>query len=176
MSYKCDCACPHEADGKTHSIRSCYDQSCPRCHRCPVHMPWSGDCASCQPFDGAARQVTEKDVAQRRELHAFVALLDGKTPYPLHEKLAANHTRREAAQEMYDYLVETLGLHLAKVHEHTDECYGDSRSPQCGYFDGALEPWYESPEKIMAGLMDIDPKALEAEKRAMLDALRKQNG
>ena len=48
-------------------------------------------------------------------------------------------------------------------------------SPNEFYESGALFPWRESREKMMARFFDIDLKKIEDEKRQMLDELREHN-
>jgi hypothetical protein len=93
--------------------------------------------------------------------------------YPLHEKLNAMQYESHVLSGFLDMLDER-GLVLASYHLHTDECYdGDDR--MCGLSEERLYT-YQIPSKAeLIGLyLDIDPKALSAEKDAMYQELISQ--
>lgn len=90
--------------------------------------------------------------------------------YPLHEKLKANQHDAFVLSQFLD-LLEERGLVLAKHHEHSDDCYdGDERA--CYMSGGALYDIGIPTKKQLIGFyLDIDPKALSAEKDAMYQDL-----
>lgn len=78
--------------------------------------------------------------------------------YPVHTELKAREGERTAIQGVIDWIAEQ-GYTLCK--------YDDSREE---YF-----PVYIPPDKLIGQIMEIDPDALEREKRAMLDEVRAGN-
>ena len=93
--------------------------------------------------------------------------------YPEHEKLHALKDKRDVAQEFLDWLLDDRNLRLCRRHEHDDRCYDDDDgSLEWGYRDGELLEVVQSRGRYMADFLDVDSDKLEAEKRAMLDAMR----
>jgi hypothetical protein len=66
------------------------------------------------------------------------------------------------------------GIVLGKHHEHTDSCRGEDGFIGCGCRNGDIVLINESFEKLLARYFDIDLKKVEEERRAILDAFRKQ--
>lgn len=99
--------------------------------------------------------------------------------YPEHEKLRAVADKSQVIGEFILEFLAQSGIELARRHEHTDECHEDGgRHRTCGLRDGELWPCGSEREvrRYMAAFFRIDEDKLEAEKQAMLDALRAANG
>lgn len=93
--------------------------------------------------------------------------------YPEHDKLALVKDETQAAGEFVDWLA-TKGIFLAKrymftvgdeVTEDVGECRYESVAPVATPLTSLLAEW-----------ADIDQNKIEAEKRAMLAAIRAQAG
>lgn len=95
--------------------------------------------------------------------------------YPLHEKLRSLSARRDAAQDFYDFLEEE-NIVLARYHTHDDGCRDGEDPHACRMSASQLYGARENPADLIGKFLGIDPKALEAEKQAMLGELRKANG
>jgi hypothetical protein len=80
------------------------------------------------------------------------------TNYPEHEKLSAVKDKSQAIGEFLDIFLPRQGIVLM---EHTE--YGD------------YVPTHRSITSLLAEFFDIDQAKLDAEKEAMLDALRAAN-
>ena len=80
--------------------------------------------------------------------------------YPEHNKLRAVQTQSEAIGEFLDVGLGRLGLDLYETRNE----FGDQLR--------RAVPSHRSIESILAEWFEIDLNVLEAEKRAMLDALR----
>lgn len=78
--------------------------------------------------------------------------------YPLHDKLVQHKAHVEAVSEFLDFL-EAQNLHIAKY------------SGEAGYEQ--LYTYPMSKGNLIGMFLGIDPIALEAEKRQMLEALKK---
>lgn len=80
--------------------------------------------------------------------------------YPEHEKLKKVQTESQTIGEFIDWLRSDKELELGKwqTSSHDD---GDT-----------FQPVHVSTEKLLAEFFEIDLEKLEAEKRAMLEALR----
>lgn len=119
--------------------------------------------------------------------------------YLEHEKLANVKGKSQAIGEFMEWAQEQ-GWLLAQRHEHSEHCpcedpwhdtkkplseaYSDSyckscggsrgsRRNLCGYGDNELAPVGETITRLLARYFEIDEDRLEAEKRAMLDDLRR---
>jgi hypothetical protein len=87
--------------------------------------------------------------------------------YPEHEKLKAIKDKSQAVGEFLEWLG-AEGIHLAKYHEHSDDC-------RRGCCDEGLYPHHESIINILARHFEIDNNKIETEKRKMLQNLRDEN-
>ena len=87
---------------------------------------------------------------------------DKASDRPEHDKLDAVKDASQAIGEFLDYGLARLGLVLCEEPESRR-----NRSRWCN-------PTSRSISSILAAHFDIDERALEAEKRAMLEELRKQ--
>lgn len=85
--------------------------------------------------------------------------------YPECEKLAAVKEKSQAIGEFMDSL-STQGLYLCQAF--TPEEMG----VDCGELEEVYMPSNMPIEKVLAGYFGIDMNKVEAERRAMLDALR----
>lgn len=94
--------------------------------------------------------------------------------YPEHEKLKLISDKSQACGEFLEWLASEKGITLATKHEHDSECRGPSRLRVCGFTSSQLEPVYIPRTALLAEFFDIDERKIEKEKRAMLDALRKE--
>jgi hypothetical protein len=114
--------------------------------------------------------------------------------YPEHNKLQARRQESLTVSEFLDFLRDR-GLHIAKYHEHGDQCewserdlicdnifshhihgercYRERVARRCGLGDEVLYD-HDTPrnEELIGLFLDIDPKKLSAEKSAMVDELR----
>lgn len=79
--------------------------------------------------------------------------------YPEHQKLKALGGAREAVQNFLDFLLDETGFELA------ERTVGD-----------LLVPASIRREELMARFFEIDLHALENEKQAMLEEIRRANG
>jgi hypothetical protein len=77
--------------------------------------------------------------------------------YPEHEKLKTHQAEASILGRFIDFIGEQ-GWELAEFHK-----------------DEQLWPICKRPDEIIGLFLDIDPKKLEAEKRAMLDEVRRAN-
>lgn len=123
----------------------------------------------------------------------------GVSKFPEHEKLADVKGKSQAIGEFLEWTQEQ-GWLLAQRHEHSEHCpcddswhdtkkqlseaYADSyckscggsrgsRRNLCGYGDNDLAPVGETVTRLLARYFEIDEDLLEAEKRAMLEELRR---
>jgi len=78
--------------------------------------------------------------------------------YPEHEKLRIDQPKVSVLSDFYDFLGEQ-GWEIAKFDDDSQR----------------LRPIRERPDEIISLFLGIDPKQLEAEKRAMLDEIRQVN-
>lgn len=94
--------------------------------------------------------------------------------YPLHEKLKAREHESHVLSGFLDMLDER-NLVLASYHSHTDGCLDDDgdRDPDlCGLNERDLYTFSAPSKEQLIGLyLDIDPKALSAEKETMYQEL-----
>lgn len=90
--------------------------------------------------------------------------------YPLHEKLKAREHESHVLSGFLDMLDEQ-GIHLGKFHEHTEDCYYEhrewGRTRNCGLSDNLYDFGVPTKTELIGLYLDIDPKALSAEKDAM---------
>lgn len=88
--------------------------------------------------------------------------------YPLHEKLKA-HERESFVLSSFLDMLDERGIWLGQYHTHTDECYEDDESTRtCGASEERLYTYgVPTKEQLIGFYLDIDPKALSAEKEAM---------
>ncbi len=84
------------------------------------------------------------------------------TEYPEHEKLAEVAEHSQAIGEFLDWLLHEKSYHIAQWWER-------------GSSDGELLPVHRSIKDLLAEYYDIDPEALEGEKREMLEQMRERN-
>jgi hypothetical protein len=115
--------------------------------------------------------------------------------YPEHEKLSKIADASQACGEFLEWLGEQ-GYHLGRFHTHSDGCmqaHGEGHTPDnprcpswlgaclmepndqirtCGFRDSELYPSPVNLQRLLAQFYNIDENKLEAEKRAMLEALR----
>jgi hypothetical protein len=82
--------------------------------------------------------------------------------YPEHEKLKALGSERTTVQSFIDWLYDMQGCEIAFWEKNRIE--------------DRLCPIRQSREDLMASFFKINLKKLDAEKRAMLDELRRANG
>lgn len=81
-----------------------------------------------------------------------------KSQYPESEKLSAASTDRAAISEFLEFVGYEHGIALCAVEEYDDHFY----------------PVHDSDRLIML-FLGVDRDKLEAERRAMLDAIRKES-
>ena len=81
-----------------------------------------------------------------------------KTKYPEHEKLKARQRDVGLLGEFYDFLIHDQCWTIAEYPDEWDH----------------LRPINLRPDEIIGLFLGIDPKKLEAEKRAMLDEIRER--
>lgn len=96
--------------------------------------------------------------------------------YPEHEKLHKVAERSQACGAFMEWLQEKRYV-VGQYHEHTDECWleGESHTARrrtCGAHDDVLYPSSINISKLLSEFFEIDEEKLEAEKLAMLAALR----
>lgn len=129
------------------------------------------------------------------------ALRDAAPAYPEHEKLRSISDQSQAIGEFLEWLQGEQGVRLIKPADFEDRqicqaagCYSGKRTrirrgerqefdcPQCdgsGFVDVIVHdrnaPFRFSIPGLLAEFFGIDEGRLEAEKRAMLDALRSAN-
>ena len=94
--------------------------------------------------------------------------------YPEHEKLRAVSEKSQACGEFLDWLLGEKHYTLGKYHEHTDDCWDNDGELTCRT---STEFMFPAPvpriSKLLAEFFEISEDKLEAEKRAMLDEVRK---
>ncbi len=78
--------------------------------------------------------------------------------YPEHEKLKAKQKEVSVLSEFYDFMGEQ-GWEIAAFDDKSERLF----------------PIRQRPDEIIGMFLGIDPKKLEAEKRAMLEEIRKAN-
>lgn len=93
---------------------------------------------------------------------------------PEHDKLRAVSDKSQAIGQFIEWL-QDRGIVLARYHEHEESCYDEGEIRVCGTRAGDLVPDYSTIETRLAAYFKIDLKKLEAEKRALLDEVRKLN-
>ena len=81
--------------------------------------------------------------------------------YPEHEKLKAIHPQSQAIGEFFDWLQNEKAVVL-----------GVWQVSSAGVDE--IFPTYQPIQEMLEEFFDIDPKKLEAEKRQMLDEIRKE--
>ena len=90
--------------------------------------------------------------------------------YPLHEKLKAHEREANILSAFLDMLDER-GLWLGQYHTHTENCLdedGDRDRDKCDLNEQTLYTMFTPRKEQLIGFyLDIDPKALSAEKDAM---------
>jgi hypothetical protein len=79
--------------------------------------------------------------------------------YPEHEKLAEVSERSQAIGEFLDLALPSMGIHLCEADEET----------------GRYWPTHRPIQSMLAEWFEIDQKKLDAEKEAMLEAMREAN-
>lgn len=84
------------------------------------------------------------------------------TTYPEHEKMAAVKDRSQAIGEFIEWL-NGQGIVMAQYQ------------PVEGYSNHVLLPTAERIETVLARYFAIDLRAIEAEKQAMIEAMREMN-
>lgn len=77
--------------------------------------------------------------------------------YPEHEKLKAKQKEVSVLSEFYDFITQEKGWAIAEFRDDVNRYW----------------PIQLRPDDIIGMFLEVDPKALEAEKRAMLDEIRK---
>ncbi len=106
----------------------------------------------------------------------FTSLPDRTIVHPQTPELDKLHAVKDKSQACGEF-VEWLKEHkivLAKIHEHTDHCYEDG-DRVCGASKDELVLDMTRLEKHLANFFEIDLDKVEAEKRALLDEIRKVN-
>lgn len=101
------------------------------------------------------------------------------TQLPECPECARLHTVADKSQVCGEFLdwLQSQGIVLARWHEHSDECYGSNGFNTCGYRkEGDLEPDHTSTPSHLAKFFDIDMNKVEHERRALLEAMRVQQG
>ena len=94
-------------------------------------------------------------------------------PTPESDKLRAVVDKSQTIGEFLDWL-QADGVIPSREHEHSEGCYeGGDRI--CGTSKGELTFDHESIESRLARYFEIDLRKVEAEKRAILDAIRSAN-
>lgn len=99
--------------------------------------------------------------------------------YPEHEKLSAVREQSQTIGDFLDWLREEQGISLRQWMEPTEEVEAlrwNEKPNDPPRFYTVKRPGYYSPEKktedLLAEFFGIDLKALEAEKRALLESIR----
>lgn len=95
-----------------------------------------------------------------------------KTPRPEHEKLHAIKDKSQAIGEFVEWLG-SEGIVLARYHAHDENCLNEHGRLGCGMSRERLYPEHLAIRKMLAHYFGIDEDRLEAEKRAMLDEIRR---
>jgi hypothetical protein len=98
--------------------------------------------------------------------------------YPEHDKVVAIQEKSQACGEFFEWLQQEKDIHLAKYHEHTDECYIDLEEHEdykrhCGMCEGVLYPTNPNLLELLYEFFGIDRKKFEQEKEDMLAEMRK---
>jgi hypothetical protein len=95
--------------------------------------------------------------------------------YPEHEKLAKISDKSTACGLFVEWLAAEKGIRLAGYHEHAPECYDSDGDETCGMSTTSDLFAVTAPlTKLLAEFFEIDENKIEAEKRAMLDELRRR--
>jgi hypothetical protein len=120
-----------------------------------------------EPRANPVKSTTEPAAAPRQPDTA-------EAKYPLHVKLRAMEHEANVLGGFLDMLDEQ-GLTLGKFHEHTEDCYYEhkewGRTRNCGLTDGLYDFGVPSKAELIGLYLEIDPKALSAEKDAMYQEL-----
>ena len=89
-------------------------------------------------------------------------------------KLAAVDAQLGTLDAFLDFLGEK-GISLGAYHDHTETCgpLEGFVTRECGMVEHRLYPIAPSRTDLLYEFFGIDPKALEAERRALLDGLRR---
>lgn len=99
-------------------------------------------------------------------------------PCPECDKLRRIASMSQAIGQFLDWLQSERKVYLATFHTHDDGCYPDDPEhedkPKCGYKEDDYMPFYNSIENLLAQYFNIDLSKVEAEKRALLEHIRKQ--
>ena len=83
---------------------------------------------------------------------------DDNYPYPEHEKLRASQTEVSVLSSFIEFIAE----------QRWELCAWDDENE----FNPRPWPIHKQPDEIIGMFLGIDPKKLEIEKRAMLEAIR----
>lgn len=99
-----------------------------------------------------------------------------KIVFPEHEKLHKIAEQSQAIGDFLAWLQAEKGWELGKEHEHDeDTCYhSDGMHRMCGLGEGDHEMARYDKTDLLAEFFKIDQKKLEAEKRSMLEQMRKK--
>ncbi len=93
--------------------------------------------------------------------------------YPEHERMHKIKDKSQAIGEFLEWL-SGQGLFIATHHTHNAQlCRDEDGDMVCELNEDSIYRHYESIEKILARHFNIDLDKIEAEKQAMLDALRR---
>ena len=98
-------------------------------------------------------------------------------PTPELDKIEKARDDSQKLGEFLEWLFGEKGCVIAKYHEHTPFCYGDDDSYDlvCGYHRDELHPIHSNINTLLAEYFGVDEAKAEQERRAILDALRKEN-
>ena len=119
-----------------------------------------------------SKSVGPCEVCKRsRECNDVHHSMLGSTPEL--DKLHKVAPQSQKIGEFLDWLSDTKGLRVCKLHEHDDTCYGDnSRYPECQMENDTYYPAHHSTEKLLAEFFNIDMNKVEDERRKILEQLR----
>jgi hypothetical protein len=95
-------------------------------------------------------------------------------PYPdtpQLDKMQHSAAYSKAIGEFFDWLHAEHHIVFSEEHQHGPECW-DGNHMNCVYRDGELAPLWTPLEKFLADYYQIDLKAAEAERKAILDYAR----
>jgi len=94
--------------------------------------------------------------------------------YPECDKMKAVQPRSQLIGEFLEWLNQEKGVTLAKLHEHTDECYDEEGDRVCDLSEQVFYPFNHTTENLLAEFFGIDLEKVEKEKRAILKELREK--